>query len=381
MAPELDHTENPASEGSTPDGDFSSSESLGKSAGKKQEILVIQKKQYQYMTERPGDWLGGGGEEETESKTYFQRPKTKLRASWLGDKGTDYHTEAPAETKAAVTSPINQESPKKRQPDKWESKLKNNHREVLVLQKKKNQFLTERPVDWLGGEQAEASTHIHHHKTKLKASWRHDESMSQSLRNLSIDSSDNDAGDPLHASESNFILAKKERRQTSPMILQKLSLLKQKSEDNHKANDELVRGTVLATPAKAGSNAVEPVPVHRVGKIKSNNANSGTGNESLEDQLNGPKGNAGIESISSSNLAPTGQRRKTSPMILAKLSGLSQLNEEVHKKNEQIAVFVTLHHKVSSPPRTVKGTAAGRQSSESPFVLQNPLVNAEADRD
>lgn len=391
--------------------DPASSHSLGSDGKTDHEILVLQRKEYSYLAERPTDWLGGAGEE-AETCTHLPHPKPKLKTSWQHGKATNDQTDGNVEEKApATTSPsakvlekhsrvadhsqkskpknakqedtLSDKRSQAKDDNMQESKLSNSDHEVLVFQKKENQYLTERPGDWLtGGEREDPleKCSSHHHATKLKKTWIHNEGMSQSLHDLSTDPLVNKSDDgPFHSSEPRIFMGK-ERRQTSPKILQKLSALNQKNEENHKANDDLGRIQVhrddacqVVKDARAAKAAwisgearmsqslrdlstegkdvdmhgqASPKVTEKLMDIKKKNEEfeKGSGsNHSLRDMLAGPGGKVEIKGFVNPTGSPTGQRRKTSPMILAKLTGLSQLNEEIHKKNEELAV----HHKVA----------------------------------
>lgn len=332
--------------------------------------IVLQQKKVQYLTERPTDWLGGDhtGREEAETHQH----KNKLKPSWQSGEGTK-HKEDPSAEAGPEDAPTLEEKPSGDKTDSEDTGSLDSEtgHEQIVLQQKKFQYLTERPTDWLGGdpkdrEEIEAS---HLHKTKLRASWLHndDEGMSQSLQDLSFDPVGSHGDDPLHASESQFFSGKKERRQTSPMILQRLSLLKKKSDENHNANDtEKVKSPISVKRStgdgraadnlhasdhqvcSAGRRQTSPMVMEKMLSFKKHieNAKAEHAEEVKHEEaefsarFHAPKTEVSaswqleIADVLSPSESQTKEHRKTSPMIMAKLTGLSKLNEEVHKKNE-----------------------------------------------
>lgn len=217
-----------------------------------QEPIVLQKKKDQILCERPGDWLGGCGE--TEETTYHHKPKTtKLKSSWQhsdsASTGTNETAEESVEVEVAAPTKKSPPTPKKEDGEKADSTkeikaMNHTGEDPIVLQKKQNQFLCERPGDWLGGcgEFEAPTSHLRQPKSKLRTSWMAEEGMSQSLSRLSLDGSNHSDEDAMGKSESNVFLGKKERRQTSPMILARLAAINQQNEENHKKNEEFHEG-------------------------------------------------------------------------------------------------------------------------------------------
>eukprot|EP00797_Seminavis_robusta_P006609 Sro1443_g273160.2 (662) ;mRNA; r:11405-13390 len=415
------------------------------------------------MAERPTTWNGGEGEEVAHS--YLQKPKTKLKDSWLKDgSGTgmsqsmrDLSTDGKQNddmnasdsqlfsARRRQTSPMvmeklldlnkqNEENHKKNEEiDPWVASIgksppakvwkppkkadeaheeaktdqvspKASSKDKVKFQKDENLYMAERPTTWNGGEgEKVALSYLQKPKTKLKDSWLKGGSgsgMSQSMRDLSTDEKHND---DMNASDTQLFSAR--RRQTSPMVMEKLLDLNKQNEENHKKNEEIdpwVASIGKSPPAKVWKPPKKADEAHEEAKTeqvspkasskdkvkfqKDENLymaerpttwNGGEGEEVALSYLQKPKtklkdswlkgGSGSGMSQSMRDLSTdekhnddmnasdtqlfSARRRQTSPMVMEKLLDLNKQNEENHKKNEEIDPWVASIGK--SPPAKV----------------------------
>lgn len=328
---------------------------------------------------RPDEWMGGSDGEEPAQSHLQQSPKTKLKTSCLASSD-------PTQAVRRKTSPaIGTDLSALTQSDK-DSDAKSDDK-MIHLQREKFGYIAERPDDWMsnGGKVLNGSTH----KTKLRTSWMHKDTdakvdakatvtgsanvdaMSQSMNHLSIDFVEKSEGDPLHASESQISTSKKERRMTSPLILQRLSLLKQKSEENHKANEfwEKAADHTPTSPLVRSMAASEAKP--KLDKEQALDSASMHDPDMVQSMRDHSSEETRLESMNKSDSHICMRRRRTSTLIQQKLQSIEKANEENHKKNEEFAAAASKEktskaHKAPTSAESTDIEDASKGSEETP---------------
>ena len=268
----------------------------------KEKITLQRTDIFSCNVERPNVWMGGEGEE-AQPYSYIRSPKTKLRSSWLKEtEKNDMESEIKPPFEAAsrrMTSPsvlqkLSEFSQKNEENHARNESLAAKHTEVvqprvekakasavssgkekgepkevpkatakgetISLQRTDISYTAERPSDWMGGEgePAETNSYLHTPKTKLRTSWlQKSNEESQSLRDVTAGASEKEKKGgkfDLNASAPSLSLLPAQRRQTCPLVMQKLSELNQKNEEIHEKNEGLsVQKKGTEAPKKTSS--------------------------------------------------------------------------------------------------------------------------------
>lgn len=325
--------------------------------------------------ERPDEWMGGCDSEEP-AQTHLQSPKT----SWLAS--SDSTEAVRRKTSPAIGTDLSALTQSDKDPD-----AKNSDDKMIHLQREKFGYIAERPDDWMsnGGRVLTGSTH----KTKLRTSWMHKDTdlkvdakatvnvnanvdaMSQSMNHLSIGYVQQSEDDPLHASESQISTSKKERRMTSPLILQRLSLLKQKSEENHKANEFWEKAAEHSPPGPLVKAMAAPEAKPKVENEQALDSVSMHAPDMAQSMRDHSSGETKLESMNASDSHLCTGKRRTSTLIQQKLQSIEKANEENHKKNEEFAAAASKEkalkaQKALTPSRATDNEDASKGSEETP---------------
>jgi len=320
------------------------------------EQVSLQREDVAYMTERPGDWLGG----DTLSDEYLHSPTTKPKTKAI----------------AAGQRPV-----------------------VDVQRHDFNPHILDRPDEWMGGEREAALTnsYLQCPKAKKRTSWlKNSNEDSQSLRDLTAPQSPNKKHDVdnLNASDHLSYSSPTRVQRNSALVKKKLAEAKQKNEQSQKKDDELaapsskkeeaiVKGArpavdvqrhdfnphILDRPDEwmggEGETALTnsylqcPKAKKRTSWLKSGTEESQSLRNLTAEDPDAKKHDLIKLNASASHLSHSSPKgRRSSALVMQKLAELNKHNEDNHKKNEELEV------KPLPPPKVFVPKASGKPSTK-----------------